>query len=109
MKLLVTQSCLASCNPMAFSLIDAPIHGIFQAKFLKWIVITFSRVYLNLGIEAGSPALQADSLQSGTPGKTFPILNKKKSLGTICMALFLLLIVSILRICKISNRAFKML
>ena len=44
MKVLVTQSCLTLCDPVDFRPIDSLIHGILQAKFLKWIVITFSRV-----------------------------------------------------------------
>ena len=32
-----------SCEPMDYSLPDSSIHGIFQARVLKWVVISFSR------------------------------------------------------------------
>ena len=47
--------------------------GILQARMLEWVAIPFSRFLPNPGIEAGSPALQADSLPSEPPGK--PILH----------------------------------
>ena len=39
----VAQSCLTLCNPMDCSLPDFSIHGIFQARILKWVTISFSR------------------------------------------------------------------
>ena len=39
----VTQSCLTLCNPMDCSLLGSSIHGIFQARVLEWIAISFSR------------------------------------------------------------------
>ena len=49
----VAQSCLTLCNPMDCS----PIHGIFQARILEWVAITFSRrIFLTQGL---NPALQA--------------------------------------------------
>ena len=38
----VTQSCPTLCNPMDCSL-PGSIHGIFQARILEWVAITFSR------------------------------------------------------------------
>ena len=37
------QSCPTLCNPMDYSLPDPSIHGIFQARILKWVTISFSR------------------------------------------------------------------
>ena len=37
-KVKVTQSCPALCNPMAWI-----VHGILQAKILEWVAIPFSR------------------------------------------------------------------
>ena len=34
----VAQSCLTLCNPM-----DHTVHGIFQARILKWVAVPFSR------------------------------------------------------------------
>ena len=39
----VTQSCQTLCNPMDCSLPGSFIHGIFQARILEWIAISFSR------------------------------------------------------------------
>ena len=43
MCVLVTQSCPTLCNSMDCSLSDSFVHGIFQASFLEWVVIPFSR------------------------------------------------------------------
>ena len=39
----VAQSCLTLCNPMDYSLPGSSIHGIFQARILEWVAISFSR------------------------------------------------------------------
>ena len=39
----VAQSCPTLCNPMDCSLSGSSIHGIFQARVLEWIAISFSR------------------------------------------------------------------
>ena len=39
----VTQSCLTLCDPMDCSLPGSSIHGIFQARVLEWVAISFSR------------------------------------------------------------------
>ena len=41
-KVLVTQSCLTLCNPMDSSQPGSSVHGIFQAKILEWVAISFS-------------------------------------------------------------------
>ena len=38
----IAQSCLTLCNPMDCSLPDSSVHGIFQARVLEWVAITFS-------------------------------------------------------------------
>ena len=40
---LVTQSCLTLCNPMDCRLPGSSVHGIFQARVLEWVAISFSR------------------------------------------------------------------
>ncbi|MES7760928.1 hypothetical protein U6J64_12300, partial [Cutibacterium acnes] len=45
------------------------VHGIFQARILEWVAISFSGDLPNPGIEPRSPTLQADSLPSEPPGK----------------------------------------
>ena len=39
----VAQSCLTLCDPMDCSLPGSTIHGIFQARILEWVAISFSR------------------------------------------------------------------
>ena len=39
----VTGSCPTLCNPMDCSLPGSSVHGIFQARVLEWIAISFSR------------------------------------------------------------------
>ena len=40
---LVAQSCLTFCDPMNCSLPGSSVHGIFQARILEWVAISFSR------------------------------------------------------------------
>ena len=51
-------------SPPGFS-----VHGILQARILKWVAIFFSGDLPDPGIEPGAPALQVDSLLSEPPGK----------------------------------------
>ena len=39
----VTRSCSTLCNPMDCSPLGSFVHGIFQARILEWIAISFSR------------------------------------------------------------------
>ena len=39
----VAQSCLTLCNPMDCNLPGSFVHGIFQARILEWVAISFSR------------------------------------------------------------------
>ena len=39
----VPQSCLTLCDPMDCSLPGSSVHGIFQARVLEWVAISFSR------------------------------------------------------------------
>ena len=39
----VTQSCLTLCDPMDYSPPGSSVYGIFQARVLEWIAISFSR------------------------------------------------------------------
>ena len=40
---LVTQSCPTLCDPMDYSLPGSSVHGIFKARILEWVAISFSR------------------------------------------------------------------
>ena len=46
----VTQSCPTLCNPMDCSLPDASVHGIFQARILEWVAISFSKSWVIGGV-----------------------------------------------------------
>ena len=39
----VAQSCLTLCDPVDWGLPGSSVHGIFQARVLEWIAISFSR------------------------------------------------------------------
>ena len=39
----VTQSCPTLCDPVDCSLQGSSVHGIFQARVLEWVAISFSR------------------------------------------------------------------
>ena len=42
-QLLVTQSCLTLCDPMACILPGSSVHGILQARILEWVAVPSSR------------------------------------------------------------------
>ena len=46
----VAQSCLTLSDPMDCSSPGSSVHGIFQARVLEWVAITFSELALNLYI-----------------------------------------------------------
>ena len=50
----VAQLCLTLWDPMDCNPPGSSIHGIFQAKILEWVVISFSGDLLNPEMEAGS-------------------------------------------------------
>ena len=54
-------------TPMDCSLPDSSIHGIFHARILEWVAISFSRDLPSPWIEPRSPELQAESLPSEPP------------------------------------------
>ena len=56
------QSCPTLCDPMDCSLSGSSVDGIFQARVLEWVAISFSRGYFQPEIKPATPALQADSL-----------------------------------------------
>ena len=56
----VAQLCPTLCDPMDCSLSGSSVHGIFQARVLEWVAISFSRG----SFQPRSPALWADALPS---------------------------------------------
>ena len=65
---LVAQSCLTLWDPMDYSPPGSSVHGILQARILKWVAMPSSGDLPDPGIEPMSPALQVDSLPSELPG-----------------------------------------
>ena len=63
----VAQSCLTLCNPMDCSPPGSSIHGIFQARMLKWVAISFSGGSSQPRERTWASRLQADSLLSKPP------------------------------------------
>ena len=51
----VTQLCPTLCNPVDCSLPGSSVHGIFQARVLEWVAISFSKESSQPGIELTSP------------------------------------------------------
>ena len=66
---LLAQLCLTLCNPMDCSPPGSSVHG--DPSWPEWNGLPFppSGDLSNPGIELRFPALQADSLPSGSPGK----------------------------------------
>ena len=63
------QSCLTLCNPMDCSLPGSSLHGIFQARVLEWVAISFSRGSSPSRDRTWVSTFQADALTSEPPGK----------------------------------------
>ena len=43
LRCIVTKSCLPLCDPMNYSMPGSTVHGIFQARIMEWVAISFSR------------------------------------------------------------------
>ena len=67
--ILVTLLCLTLCNPMDCSPPVSSVHGILRQEYCSGLPCPPPGDLPNPAIEPGSPALQADSLLSETPGK----------------------------------------
>ena len=76
MKELVVQSCRTLCDPMDYSPPGFTVHGILQARILKLIAFPSPGGLPDPGMEAESPALQADSLPS-EPLSVYTLLNNQ--------------------------------
>ena len=57
----IIQLCPTLWDPIDCSLWGSSIHGIFQARVMEWVAISFSRDLPGPGIEPRSPTLQADA------------------------------------------------
>ena len=64
LKVLVTQLCPILCDPMDCSLPGSSVHGILQARILKWVAISYSK---------GSSQPRDQTRVSRTAGRFFTI------------------------------------
>ena len=71
--MLVTQSCLTLCDYMDCSPPGSSVHGILQARKLKWVAIPFSKGFPDPRIISRSPAFQPDSSLSELPEKPYMV------------------------------------
>ena len=69
-KVLITQSCSALCDPMDCSPPSSTVHEIFQPRILEWVAIPSPGELPDPGTEPRSPTLQADFLPFEPPGKS---------------------------------------
>ena len=81
----VAQSCPTLCDPVDCSLPGSFVHGIFQARILEWVAISFSRASSPLRdfphpgtelVSPMSPALHADSLATESLGKSYLVYKQ---------------------------------
>ena len=70
----VAQSCPTLCDPMDCSLSGSSIHGIFQARVLEWIAISFSRGSSQPRNRTRVSRIVADALLSEPPGTHSSVL-----------------------------------
>ena len=82
-KVKATQSCLALCNSMNYTVL-----GILQARILECVAVPFSRGSSQPRDQIQSPALRVDSLPSelpGNPSATWEAWNLPLELITFCI------------------------
>ena len=83
-QVLVTQSCLTLCNPMDCSLPGSSVHGIFQARILEWVAISFSNIQKK---KKSHYIKQTNSKQKNKPAKTVKrtsLRHTKEQINDIC-------------------------
>ena len=68
----VAQSCLTLCDPMGCSLPGSSVHGIFQARVLEWVAISFSR---------GSSQPKGQTRVSRTTGRRLTVWASREALN----------------------------
>ena len=86
-KVLVAQLCLTLCSTMDCSFPGSSVHEILQVRILQWVPFPSAREKVvpspgdlpDLGIEPGSPALQADFY--GLSHRSFVVYFKSKSVS----------------------------
>ena len=72
-------SCPTLCNPMDWSLQGSSAHGIFQARVLEWVAISFSRGSSQFRDWTLVSCIAGRHLASEPPGKPFKCLQNNVS------------------------------
>ena len=85
----VTRSCLTLSDPMDCSLPGSSVHGIFQARVLEWVVISFSNSHCT--IAAAAKSLQScpilcDRIEGSPPGSSIPGILQAKTLERVSIS-----------------------
>ena len=75
-KVFITQSCLALCDPRDCSLQGSSVHGILQLRILEWVAIPFSRESSQPRNRTRVSCIAPDYLPSELLGKPIVMLTK---------------------------------
>ena len=85
----VTQSCSTPSDPMDCSLPGSSVHGIFQARVLKWVAIAFSSfMYTDDAKSLQSCLSLCDPIDGSPPGSPIPGILQARipEWGAICFS-----------------------
>ena len=78
----VAQSCPTLCDPMDYSLPGSSVHGIFQARILEWVAISFSTKTNNASSSQENPlAISCIMNLFGSPVTLLPLAALHPSCG----------------------------
>ena len=83
----VVQSCPTLCNPVDCSPPGSSFHGIFQARILEWVAISFSR---------GSSRPRDRTQVSHIAGRCFNLWATREALSWVIWAIYVILFLFLL-------------
>jgi len=88
----VAQSCPTLCDPMDCSPPGSSVHGIFQARVLEWVAISFSRICPYAAAAAAAKSLQScptlfDPIDGSPPGSPVPGILQARTLEWVAISL----------------------
>ena len=76
----VAQSCPTLSDSMDCSLAGSSVHGIFQARVLEWVAISFSDTYAAAAKSLQSYPTLCDPIDSSPPGFPIPGILQARTL-----------------------------
>ena len=79
------QSCPILCDPMDYSPLGFPVHGIFQARILGWVTISYSRDLPDPGIELQSLAMAGGFFPTRATWKALLYFTMKQKLMAVIL------------------------